>query len=74
MFEGDGFNRHLLTAIGYADTQPVLPNRDKDGIAIPTNQSQNRRVIIRLLKEADRKVANAPAATHSASPTQRPKK
>ena len=39
-----------LRAAGYGDTQPEVPNRDADGVAIPENQARNRRVVIRLEK------------------------
>jgi chemotaxis protein MotB len=39
-----------LRAAGYADTFPKAPNRDAAGNAIPLNQAQNRRVIIKLEK------------------------
>jgi len=39
-----------LTASGYADTVPILPNRNFDGTVIPDNQAKNRRVVIRLEK------------------------
>jgi flagellar motor protein MotB len=39
-----------LRAAGYADTFPKAPNRDRDGNAIPENQAQNRRVVIKLEK------------------------
>lgn len=39
-----------LRAAGFADTVPKVPNRDAQGRAIPENQAQNRRVVIRLEK------------------------
>ena len=45
-----GFPANRLRASGYADTYPKFPNRDAQGKAIPDNQAQNRRVIIRLEK------------------------
>ncbi|MGA2026064.1 MAG: OmpA family protein [Syntrophobacteraceae bacterium] len=39
-----------LRAAGYADTFPKVPNRDANGRAIPENQAQNRRVVIKLEK------------------------
>jgi chemotaxis protein MotB len=39
-----------LRAAGYADTFPKAPNRDAAGNAIPENQAQNRRVVIKLEK------------------------
>ena len=37
-----------LRAAGYADTFPLVPNRDAAGRAIPENQARNRRVVIKL--------------------------
>lgn len=37
-----------LSAIGYADTKPLVPNRDATGKLIPENQARNRRVMIRI--------------------------
>lgn len=51
-FEMNGFDRTQLRAIGFADTVPVLPNRLPDNSPIKENQSQNRRVIIKLLRNA----------------------
>jgi chemotaxis protein MotB len=39
-----------LRASGYADSMPKVPNRDSTGVAIPENQAQNRRVVIKLEK------------------------
>jgi len=39
-----------IRAAGYADTFPEAPNRDALGNAIPLNQAQNRRVVIKLEK------------------------
>jgi chemotaxis protein MotB len=39
-----------LTASGYADTAPIAPNRNAEGMVIPDNQARNRRVVIRLEK------------------------
>lgn len=49
-FENDGFTRDKLTAVGYADARPIVPNEDKAGNPLPENQSQNRRVVIKLLR------------------------
>jgi chemotaxis protein MotB len=50
LFEKAGFPKSNLRAVGYADTRPVVPNRDANNIPIATNQSQNRRVVIRLIR------------------------
>lgn len=43
-----GVDRVRLRAIGYADTQPKVPNRDEEGNPIKENQIENRRVVIRI--------------------------
>jgi chemotaxis protein MotB len=48
-----GFNPDRIKAIGYGDRRPVLPNTDKQGKSLPDNQSQNRRVVIQILKNFD---------------------
>jgi chemotaxis protein MotB len=50
-FENNGFKKSALTALGYGETRPIVPNRDADGTSIPANQSQNRRVVIKLIKQ-----------------------
>ncbi len=40
-----------LTAIGFADTQQLVENRDEFGLPIPENQAENRRVVIRVERE-----------------------
>lgn len=49
-FLEQGLPAQRLRAAGYADTRPKVPNRDAIGNAIPENQAQNRRVVIRLEK------------------------
>ncbi len=49
-FLEQGIPAAKLRAAGYADTFPKLPNRDLQGRAIPENQAQNRRVVIKLEK------------------------
>jgi chemotaxis protein MotB len=51
-FEEAGYAKLNLTAVGYGDARPTVPNRDAAGNAIPQNQGQNRRVVIKLLKKA----------------------
>ena len=43
-----GMSPGRLKASGYADTQPVVPNRNPKGEPIPANQSINRRVVLRI--------------------------
>ncbi len=49
-FLDEGVPAQRLRAAGYADTFPKAPNRDANGRAIPENQAQNRRVVIKLEK------------------------
>jgi chemotaxis protein MotB len=49
-FLEQGIPAEKLTAAGYADTFPIVPNRNADGTVIPDNQARNRRVVIRLEK------------------------
>ena len=50
IFQVKGFTKEQLTAVGYGEARAIVPNRDAAGNAIPENQSQNRRVVIKLLK------------------------
>jgi chemotaxis protein MotB len=43
-----GVKPERLAAIGYADTQPKVPHRDKDGNPILANREENRRVVVRI--------------------------
>jgi chemotaxis protein MotB len=45
-----------LTAVGYGDARPLVPNRDEKGNAIAENQAQNRRVVIKIMKSAERAI------------------
>ncbi len=36
------------SAIAWGDVKPIVPNRDKEGVAIIENQSKNRRVTFRI--------------------------
>ncbi len=45
-----GVPANRLRAVGFADSSPKVPNGDEAGTAIPDNQAQNRRVVIRLEK------------------------
>jgi chemotaxis protein MotB len=49
-FLDEGISAQKLRAAGYADTFPKAANRNAHGDAIPENQAQNRRVVIKLEK------------------------
>lgn len=48
-FESSGFQKNQLLGIGYADTKPIVPNRDKEGNTLEENMQLNRRVVIKVL-------------------------
>ncbi len=52
-FIGAGISKDRLTAVGYGEARPLVPNRDATDTALPDNQSQNRRVVIRAVRHAD---------------------
>lgn len=41
-----GFSKKRIKVMGMADTQPMYPNTDENGKAIPENQRKNRRVTL----------------------------
>ena len=45
-----GIEQNKLKAIGMADSNPLFPNSDENGISIPENQAKNRRVEIFINK------------------------
>jgi chemotaxis protein MotB len=49
-FQEQGIAPQRLRAAGYADTFPVVANRNPDGSPNPENQARNRRVVIKLEK------------------------
>ena len=51
VFIENGVNGSKLKAVGYADTRPKQPNRDKYGNAIIENQKINRRVEIKIIRD-----------------------
>lgn len=64
------FAPHRLRAIGYAHTQPKVPNRDMNGIAIPENQAQNRRVVMRINRKPIYEQVRIPSFRRSSAPTE----
>lgn len=47
-FISQGIDPNNLKASGYADTQPLVANRDSLGNPIPANRAKNRRIVIRI--------------------------
>jgi chemotaxis protein MotB len=50
MFLDQGFNAQRLTAIGYADTHPLVESRSEDGKWNDVSLAKNRRVVLRILE------------------------
>lgn len=44
-----GLRREQLTALGFGESRPVLPNRDRSGKPIPENMERNRRVVLKVI-------------------------
>src|SRR5665213_2738409 len=44
-----GYDPKKLMAVGYADSQPLLPNKDENDAPIPDNREKNRRVVIKVV-------------------------
>ena len=49
LFLEKNFAPENLLAIGYADTQPIVPSRNSDGTWNEANLAKNRRVVLRVL-------------------------
>ncbi len=48
-FINAGYAPKMLVSIGYADSRPAYPNRDKKNIPIKENREKNRRVVIKVV-------------------------
>ena len=49
IFIAQGFDQKKLSAQGFAEFRPILPNKDINGIDLPKNRAKNRRVSIRII-------------------------
>jgi chemotaxis protein MotB len=47
-----GIDPSHLKAAGFADSRPLVPNRDQYGESIPENQAKNRRVVIYIRRKS----------------------
>jgi chemotaxis protein MotB len=54
-----GYDPKKLMAVGYADSQPLLPNKDENEAPIPDNREKNRRVVIKVLAAGYVKAQNS---------------
>ncbi len=43
-----GVDQERITVLGYGDTRPKVDNRDINGVPIPENKAENRRVVVRI--------------------------
>lgn len=48
-----GLPANHLKASGFADSRPLVPNKDQNGVSIPVNQEKNRRVVIYVRRNSD---------------------
>ena len=46
-----GLDRRQVSALAFADTQPLAPNIDESGRPSPQNRERNRRVVIRVARK-----------------------
>lgn len=60
LLEAKGFPRNDLRPMGLADTEPLVPNRTAAGEAISANQAENRRIVIRILKQFAKRAKSTP--------------
>jgi chemotaxis protein MotB len=64
-FTALGFASKRLTAVGYGETRPIAQNRDSSGNSLPQNQSQNRRVVIKLIRRTTPMLVVSPSPDQS---------
>ena len=56
LLESKGFPRADVRPMGLADTEPLLPNRTPSGDSIPSNQAENRRIVIHIQKQLPKRM------------------
>ena len=77
MFLARGFSPDHLTAIGYADTRPVVDSRTSKGTYDEKALAQNRRVVLRILEpstDLDQSLSQIPPPVSPPSQTENPTK
>lgn len=57
IFEANGFEKKMLTIIGWGENKPLFKEQDESGVSNVENMAKNRRVVIRVY---DRKYSNDP--------------
>ena len=71
LFIAEGLPPRRLRAVGYADTQPKVPNRNAVGAPLRQNQAINRRIIARIHRQ--RTIGSAWIAPHASAPVPIPR-
>ncbi len=51
LFETFKFSKEQILTLGFGETRPLVPHRDKENNAIVSNQEKNRRVVIKVVNE-----------------------
>lgn len=62
VFETFGYPKSVLTAVGYGEARPIVPNRSPEGAPIEANRAQNRRVVIKLIKPNEKVMESSDSA------------
>ena len=44
-----GFDPTKIHAVGFADSKPIVPNKDERGVPVPINRAKNRRVVVKIV-------------------------
>jgi chemotaxis protein MotB len=79
-FISSGYDPKMLISVGYAETRPAYPNKDKNGIPNIENREKNRRVVIKVvapgmvkqpssIAKPDGRAANVTAPSNTQNPT-----
>lgn len=44
-----GFDPSRIHAVGFADSRPLVPNKNEQGLPSPENRARNRRVVVKIV-------------------------